>query len=229
MPHFSLAVIATLTLVMNAAPVVAEQIPLDAHNPNFRTQDVNAKHGRVQSADPPTSEVAGIRIVSSTMLHDIYLKPSAWMLRNGGYWANADAKVYQNPSGVILGLTLTAWGLPDSTRYNEADKHYVVWLVNREENRVLNIGELEAHNGGRAVFGFTPEHGVQGYDGIAITQERQAQATWPSGGNNLEGALPKFSSLPPPIEPIVEPPVAPDQLAPMDERRGTAPAPLRRP
>src|SRR4051812_42427437 len=83
------------------------------------------------------SEVAGIRIVPSILAHDVYLRPTAWMMRSGGRGANADARVYQNKNGAILGLTLTAWGLPEQIRYNEDPKHYVAWLVDTAGHRRL--------------------------------------------------------------------------------------------
>lgn len=180
---------------------------------------------RPMSAEGRVSEVAGIRIVPSILAHDVYLRPTAWILRTGGQWANADARVYMNKDGAIIGLTLSAWGLPETTRYGQQDQHYVVWLVNRDSHDVINIGELDAYNAGRAVFGYTPVDPVSGYDAILVTRERQANVAQPSKWQHLEADLPRTAYLPPIGVPEVAPP--PKELHPMDERRGNSTGPLK--
>jgi hypothetical protein len=185
--------------------------------------------GPAALAEGRMSQVAGIRIVPSILAHDVYLKPSGWMMRTAGAWANADARVYQNKDGAILGLTLTAWGLPEQVRYNESPRHYVAWLVDRPGHRMLNIGTLDANNMGRAVLGFSPAQPVAGYDRIMITQEPQIAAAWPSSWQQLEADLPRSAVLPPPIDAPTHDMTAPDQRHLMDERGGTTTSPLRGP
>ncbi|MDB5101826.1 MAG: hypothetical protein JWM80_6247 [Cyanobacteria bacterium RYN_339] len=182
--------------------------------------------GPIMKSEGRFSQVAGIRIVPSILAHDVYLKPSAWMMRSGGSWANADARVYQNRDGAILGLTLTAWGLPEQIRYNENPKHYVAWLVDTPGHRMLNIGTLDANNMGRAMLGFSPLTPLAGYDRIVITQEPIIASTWPSSWQQLEADLPRAAVLPPPIDAPNRDMTAPDQRAPMDEHRGTTGSPL---
>lgn len=163
---------------------------------------------------PNSVRVAGIRIVPSVLAHDVYLRPTSHALNAVGRWANADARVYTNKDGGITGLTLVAWGLPEGVRYAESDKHYVVWLIDREDHRSMSLGELDANNMGRAILGFTPTGPVIGFDAIAVTEERSATATEPGRMPQLVADLPRSTAIAPPIQPVIEPPVAPDPHAP---------------
>lgn len=178
------------------------------------------------SAQGRMSEVAGIRIVPSILAHDVYLKPSGWMLRGGGTWANADARVFQNRDGAIIGLTLTAWGLPTRVAYGETPRPYVAWLVDSPGHRMLRLGTLDTNTGGRGMLGYSPEQPVIGFDRIVITQEPTPTAAWPAGWQQLEADLPRAAVLPPAIDAPTKDMTPPDQRVPGDERGGTTSSPL---
>ena len=152
-------------------------------------------------------EVAGVRMVPSIMAREVFLTPSSWFLRGKGNTANATAKVYTNMEGAITGLTLTAWGLPNAESINPRYSDYVVWLVDTDTNQMKNIGVLESRNAGKAVFGYTPEVPVSGFDRIVVTPEPTGAIGWPSGWQQLDAELPKVTMAPmtQPVQPMMEP------------------------
>lgn len=150
-------------------------------------------------------EVAGVRMVPSIMAREVFLTPSAWYLRGKGSTANATAKVYTNTEGAVTGLTLTAWGLPNPESINPRYSDYVVWLVDTETNAVKNLGVLESRNAGKAVFGFTPEAPLSGFDRIVITPEPTAAIGWPTGWQQLDAELPRAAMMPTaPMRPMMD-------------------------
>lgn len=154
-------------------------------------------------------EVAGLRIVPSVVAKDVALTPSAWILRDpASRHANANAKVYTNAQGEITNLTITSWGLPNPERIQSRFNDYVVWLVDTDTNEMKNIGVLESKNGGEAVFGFSPEVPLKGFDRIVITPEASGATRWPAGWQQLTAELPMMAVRP--MEPGTTP------MAPMD-------------
>lgn len=151
-------------------------------------------------------EVAGVRMVPSIVAREVFLTPSAWYLRGKGNSANATAKVYTNMEGGVTGVTLTAWGLPNAESINSRYSDYVVWLVDTDTNQMKNIGVLESRNAGKAVFGFTPEAPLMGYDRIVITPEPTAATGWPTGWQQLDAELPRTSMVPmtQPMQPMMD-------------------------
>jgi hypothetical protein len=144
-----------------------------------------------------TSEVAGIRIVPSVIAKEVTLTPSKWILKDPeSRMANADAKVYTNAQGEITGITVNAVGLPNPERINPRFTDYVVWLVDTDTNQMKNIGNLESRNGGKAVFGYTPDMPLQGFDRIIVTPEMSFATSWPSGWEQLTADIPMTASLP---------------------------------
>lgn len=172
--------------------------------------DCGQKHsssgtGQQGAVDDPTmvgeeermDEVAGVRIVPSVIAKDISLTPSAWILRDPlSRSANANAKVFTNPAGEITGLTITSWGLPNPERINPRYSDYVVWLVDTDTNEMRNIGVLESKNGGQAVFGYSPEMPLRGFERIVITPETAGATRWPSGWQQLSADIPMTAMAP---------------------------------
>lgn len=157
-------------------------------------------------------EVAGLRIVPSVVAKDIALTPSAWILRDSlSRNANANAKVYTNASGEITGMTITSWGLPNPERINQRYNDYVVWLVDTDTNEMKNIGVLESKNGGKAVFGFSPEMPLKGFERIVITPEISGATRWPAGWQQLTADIPMTAVVPmeQPVMPTDEMPAMP--------------------
>ena len=151
----------------------------------------------VVGEDERMDEVAGLRVVPSVVANEIALTPSAWILRDPlSRHANANAKVYTNPQGEITSLTVTSWGLPNPERINERYTDYVVWLVDTDTNEMKTIGVLESKNGGQAVFGYSPEVPLTGYDSIVITPETSVATRWPSGWQQLTADLPMTAMVP---------------------------------
>lgn len=168
-------------------------------------QDKDTRRDQPQSVDPErdmvseeerVDEVAGIRIVPSVVGRDVHLAPSKWYLRGAGRNANANAKVYTNQEGAITGVTVTSWGLPNPETINPRYNDYVVWLVDTDTNDMKNIGVLESRNAGKAVFGFSPDEPLVGYDRIMITPESTFATGWPEGWEQLDAELPRTAMAP---------------------------------
>lgn len=148
------------------------------------------------SEEPRIDEVAGIRIVPSMMARDVHLTPSKWYMRGQGHNANANAKIYTNKEGAITGVTVTSWGLPNPERINPRYSDYVVWLVDTDTNKRKNIGVLESRNGGKAVFGFTADEPLMGFDRIVITPEPTFATGYAEGWEQLTADLPQMAAMP---------------------------------
>lgn len=143
------------------------------------------------------NEVAGVRIVPSVIAKSVTLTPSAWMLRDpASRMANADAKVYTDQTGAITGITINAMGLPDPERINPRFSNYVVWLVNTDTNQMINIGTLESKNAGKAVFGYSPDQPLVGYNRIVITPESTFATSWPAGWQQITADIPQTAMAP---------------------------------
>lgn len=168
----------------------------------FAMNDEHRQHGmdpaEQQGAmeEERVDEVAGIRMVPSVVARDVHLTPSKWYLRGAGRHANANAKVYTNQEGAITHVTITSWGLPDPETLNPRYNDYVVWLVDTDTRQMKNIGVLESKNAGKAVFGFSPDEPLVGYDRIMITPESTFATGWPEGWEQLEADLPRTAMAP---------------------------------
>jgi hypothetical protein len=110
--------------------------------------------------------------------------------------AAAAATIYTNRDGALTGLTIQSWGLPDPERMDARTSRYMVWLVDERGQRVRKLGQLESHNGSKAVFGFTPERPVTGYARLMITAEAMDGVSRPSGMMHMSADLPGAHKVP---------------------------------
>jgi hypothetical protein len=104
--------------------------------------------------------------------------------------AAANATIYTNKDGALTGLTLQSWGLPDPERMDARTSRYVVWLTDAHGDHARRLGQLESHNGSRAVFGFTPEHPVTGMGRLMVTSEAMEGVSRPTGMVHMSAELP---------------------------------------
>lgn len=102
---------------------------------------------------------------------------------------SADAVVYTNRQGAVTGVTIKSAGLPDPERLDGRSSRYVVWLMGKDGQRARRLGELESRNGARAVFGYTAESPLEGYERLVITTEGQTPSARPMGTQRMMGDM----------------------------------------
>lgn len=192
------AAFAAAALPTLAAPAAARGNPHMAPRPSAERPQTAPERSapRPDTALPEPAqegtreEVRGLRLIPAVMPHRVALAPSPWMMRAARGDADAIATIYTTRDGGTAGLTLKATGLPDPERLNPAFNHYVVWLRDSGTGEMRNIGTLDAHNGGTAVFGYQPEMPLRSYDTLVVTPEKAASAGRPAGWDFLTAALP---------------------------------------
>jgi hypothetical protein len=140
------------------------------------------KSAEVRAAAQRTSAAAGMKV---PMVMAASVRASG---RSGA--PVADAVVYTDRHGDITGVTIKTAGLPDPERLDGRASRYVVWLVGRDGERVRKLGELESHNGARAVFGFTADAPLKGFERLMITTEAMAHAR-PQGAARMSADIAK--------------------------------------
>lgn len=171
----------TVAAVAVATPALAHEMGGKSHEHRTGAQMQSEKaHGHAHH---------GTRATGRTHAHHVDFTLSPWYLRGAGQFASANATVYTDANEAITGVRLESWGLPDPERINNTYNSYVVWLHDTETNEMKNIGVLDSRNGGKAVFGYTPEEPLMGYDSIVVTPEPTFATTWPMGWQQMTAMI----------------------------------------